>query len=105
VHERQQTRRSEDGRKQKQSARRTAERKLAEAESAVTKCEARVAAIRALLEDPALYTTASGSVQAQALGIELETARAELEKALAHWETASAAAEGELTSGEDGHKA
>jgi ATP-binding cassette subfamily F protein 3 len=105
VHERQQTRRSEDGRKQRQSARRTAERKLAEAEAVVTKCEAQVATIRDRLEDPALYATASGPVQAHALGIELETARAELEKALAHWETASAAAERELTSGEDGHKA
>jgi ATP-binding cassette, subfamily F, member 3 len=93
VHERQQTRRSTDGKKLQQSARRTAERKLAEAESTVTECEARVAAIRARLEDPALYATTDGAAQAHSLGMELETARAALERALQQWEGASAGLE------------
>ncbi len=90
VHERKQTRRSDDGRKRQQSARRTAERKLAEAEAAVTEGEERVAAIRARLEDPALYATTEGTVRARTLGQELETARAELERAFAQWEAATA---------------
>ena len=90
VHERKQTRRSDGARKQQQSSRRTAERKLAEAEVAVTEGEARVAAIRAQLEDPALYSTSEGGAQARALGEQLEKARAELDKAFARWETATA---------------
>jgi ATP-binding cassette subfamily F protein 3 len=93
VHERKQTRRSDDGRKSPQSARRTAERKLAEAESAVAEWDGRVAALRSRLEDPALYATAEGGVQAHAIGGELEVARKELERAFAEWEAATAALE------------
>ena len=93
VHERKQTRRSDNGRKQQQSARRTAERKLAEVEAVVTEGEARVAAIKARLEDPALYAHPDGTRQALTLGQELEKARAELERAIAEWEAASSALE------------
>jgi ATP-binding cassette subfamily F protein 3 len=93
VHERKQTRRSDDGRKRQDSARRTAERKLAEAEAGVTQWEARVAGIQARLEDPALYTTPEGAAQARTLGQELEAARQELEEAFAQWEGATAALE------------
>jgi ATP-binding cassette, subfamily F, member 3 len=89
VHERQQTRRSGDGRKRQQSAQRNARRAVEQAEIRVTTCEARVAAIRAELEDPALYATPSGASRAHALGVELETARGELERALRDWEAAS----------------
>jgi ATP-binding cassette subfamily F protein 3 len=90
VHERKQTRRSDPDRKQ-HSTRRAAERALAEAEAAVTEWEARVAALRARLEDPALYATAEGGVQSHTIGGELEVARKELEKAFAEWEAATAA--------------
>jgi ATP-binding cassette subfamily F protein 3 len=93
VHERKQTRRSDDGRKRQDSARRTAERKLAEAEAGVTEWEGRVAGIQARLEDPALYTTPEGAAQARTLGQELEAARQELEEAFAQWEGATAALE------------
>jgi ATP-binding cassette subfamily F protein 3 len=93
VHERKQTRRSNDGRKQQKSGRRTAERRLAEVEAAVTDGEVRVAAIKARLEDPALYATAEGSQEAVSLGRELEVARAELERAFAEWEAATSALE------------
>ena len=93
VHERKQTRRVEDGRKRAQTDRRTAQRAVEEAEARVTTCEARVAALRAQLEDPALYSTPAGSAQAQKLGITLEAARTELDRALKEWETASAARE------------
>ena len=95
VHERKQTRRSDDGRKQQQSSRRAAERKLAEAELAVTEGEARVAAIRAQLEDPALYSTPEGGARAGALGEQLEQARAELDGAFSRWEAATANLEGD----------
>jgi ATP-binding cassette subfamily F protein 3 len=93
VHERKQTRRSHDGRKHQDSARRTAERKLADAEAAVTEWETRVAGIQARLEDPALYTTAEGATQARTLGEELETARQALEGAFGRWELATRAVE------------
>jgi ATP-binding cassette subfamily F protein 3 len=93
VHERKQTRRSTDGRKQEQSGRRTAERRLAEVEAAVTEGEARVAAIKARLEDPALYATPEGGLQAVTLGQELEAARTKLERAFVEWEAATSALE------------
>ena len=93
VRERKQTRRSDDGRKRQDSARRTAERKLADAEAAVTEWESRVAGIQARLEDPALYTTEEGATQARTLGQELETARQELEGAFSQWELATRAVE------------
>jgi ATP-binding cassette, subfamily F, member 3 len=89
VHERKQTRRTDDGRKRTQATRRTIQRVVEEAEARVTTCEARVAAIRAQLEDPALYSTLSGPAQAHTLGLELEAARAELDRALRDWEAAS----------------
>ena len=90
VRERKQTRRSDDGRKRQDSARRrAAERKLADAEAAVTEWESRVAGIQARLEDPALYTTEEGATQARTLGQELETARKELEGAFSEWELAT----------------
>jgi hypothetical protein len=55
-----------------------------------------VAAIRARLEDPALYATPEGTAQARTLGQELETARAELEGAFVQWEAATAVLEKEL---------
>jgi ATP-binding cassette, subfamily F, member 3 len=89
VHERKQTRRVEDGRKRTQTARRTTQRAVEEAEARVATCETRIAALRAQLEDPALYSTPSGSAHAHKLGIDLEAARAELELALRDWEAAS----------------
>jgi len=89
MHERQHTRRSDNGTKQQLSARRAAERQLVEAEAVVTDCEARVATIRARLEDPALYATSEGAQEARRLGLDLEEARARLESALAAWEAAS----------------
>jgi ATP-binding cassette, subfamily F, member 3 len=94
VHERKQTRRTEEARQQQQSAKRSAREALEQAEARVTACEERVASIRTQLEDPALYATASGSAQAHALGGELETARSELESAFKQWEKASAALDG-----------
>ncbi len=91
MHERKQTRRTDESRKSDSSAKRSARRRLEEAEAGVAACEARVNAIRARLEDPELYATREGAIEAQALGGELETARAELDRALERWEAATEA--------------
>jgi ATP-binding cassette subfamily F protein 3 len=89
VHERKQTRRAEEVRKQTQTAHRSARRRLEEAEALVTACEARVAQLRAKLEDPSLYSTTAGAAEAQKLGMELEEAREKLDGALQQWEDAN----------------
>jgi ATP-binding cassette subfamily F protein 3 len=88
VHERKQTQRAEDSRRREQSSDRAAREALDSAEARVTECEARVDAIRRQLEDPALYSTQEGALEAGTLGKELEAARAELDRALADWEAA-----------------
>jgi uncharacterized protein involved in exopolysaccharide biosynthesis len=65
------------------------ERAVEEAESRVSEWEGRVSAIRAQLEDPALYAAPEGATRARELGRDLEAARASLERALEDWESAS----------------
>jgi hypothetical protein len=45
-----------------------------------------VAELGAALEDPSLYESVDGTRRAAELGAELETAKRELEAALARWE-------------------
>ncbi|HEU5171150.1 MAG TPA: ABC-F family ATP-binding cassette domain-containing protein [Gemmatimonadales bacterium] len=89
VRERKQTRRPGDERRREQSARRTAERALAAAEADVAEWEARVAALRARLDDPELYVARDSAARAAELGRELEVARRELDRALERWERAA----------------
>jgi ATP-binding cassette subfamily F protein 3 len=89
VHERQQTRRAEDSRKREVSTKRSARKALEEAEARVAECEGRISSIQARLENPALYTTKDGVLEAQQLGRELETARKDLDLAYQAWEGAS----------------
>jgi ATP-binding cassette subfamily F protein 3 len=93
VRERKQTRRPDDDRKRQQSARRTAERALVEAEERVAEWERRVAALREELEDPALYVTPGGTARAALAGVELESAKGELDRAFEAWEAATRALE------------
>ncbi len=89
VKEKRQTRRrDDDASRDDASARRAAERAVAAAELEVAACESRVAGLRARLEDPRLYLTADGALQAGVVGRELESAKAELDRALAEWEAA-----------------
>ncbi len=94
VKERKTTRRPENDRRRQHSARRTAERAVAEAEQRVGERERRVADLRAQLEDPAMYLAPDGADRAHRLGAELEEARVELEAAFAEWEAATRALEG-----------
>jgi ATP-binding cassette subfamily F protein 3 len=93
VRERKSTRRPDDDRRRLHSARRTAERAVAEAEQRVGERERQVADLAAQLEDPALYLTPDGAERARRLGAALEEARAELESAFAGWESATRALE------------
>ena len=93
VKDRKQTRRPDDEGQRQRSARRTAERAVAEAERMVTEWERRVETLRAELEDPHLYLTADGSRRAAELGRELETARGRLDEAFLRWERATRDAE------------
>jgi len=93
VRERKQTRRPDEDRRQQQSARRSAERAVAEAEALVEARERTVAALAAELEDPALYVAPAGAARATRLGAELEQARQALDQALAAWEHATRALE------------
>ena len=93
VKDRKQTRRPDDERQRKLSARRSAERAVADAERAVGEWEKRVETLRAELEDPHLYLTADGSRRATELGRELETARGQLDEAFLRWEQATREAE------------
>ena len=94
THERQQTRRPDPGPREGRAARRTAHRELQRAEQDVAELEGRVAKITAALEDPELYTTTAGVSRAQALGADLDEARAALDEAIARWERAVEVADG-----------
>ncbi len=93
IKERKTTRRPEEGRRNRHSVRRTAERALADAEQQVEERERQVAELGAQLEDPALYLAPGGAERAHRLGAELEAARLELEAAFAQWEAATRALE------------
>ncbi len=81
--------RPEADRKAKQSARRSATRAVEESEARVHQLESREAALNSALADGALYATPDGSTRAEALALELETVRADLERAYAAWESAA----------------
>jgi ATP-binding cassette, subfamily F, member 3 len=89
VRERKQTRRPDEDRRRAQSARRAAERAVADAEAGVGLHEARVAELRAQLENPDLYLTPDGAAAAARIGAELEVARQALDLAFAEWEAAT----------------
>ena len=65
---------------------RAARRAIEAAEADVMRIDARVASLTALLEDPALYDSASGIERARELSAELDTAKRELDAAVGRWE-------------------
>ena len=79
-------RRRQEARTREAAAGRDARRALALAEEAVHRLEARVAELVAAFEDSRLYDgSAEGARQAGLLGRDLESARAELDRAMAEW--------------------
>ncbi|HEY5545981.1 MAG TPA: ABC-F family ATP-binding cassette domain-containing protein [Gemmatimonadaceae bacterium] len=93
VHERQRVARSGAREKSAGGGRRrqlkAAEEDLARLELRVSESEGRVATLTAALEEPSLYTRPDGVSQAQRLGIDLDAAKRELDKALTDWTKAS----------------
>src|SRR5687767_4659589 len=67
----------------------SAESDLARLELRVAELEGKVAEISTALEDPSLYTRPDGIADAKRLGIDLEAAKRELDKALEEWTRAS----------------
>ena len=93
MHEKQKTQRKETTSERERSSSRQARRVVAEAEAAVERLEAQVAALTATLEDPDLYLTPEGTKRATGLGKDLDRARAELDAALVAWAEATEQAE------------
>ena len=97
VHERQKVART--GAREKSAAGdqrrqlRNAESDLAKAEVLVAELEGRVASLTSALEDPALYTRDDGVAHARRLGMDLDAAKRDLDRALAAWAEASEALE------------
>lgn len=89
VHERQKTRRRDNGNRGGMDARRGALRKVEEAEAEVGRLEGQVAELTRTLEDPALYSTTQGSKKAAGIGLELERAKRRLDAAIAQWSSAT----------------
>jgi ATP-binding cassette subfamily F protein 3 len=73
--------------------RRRAQRDAEAAEQEVSKIEAKIAQITEALVDPELYTTAGGAASATRLGVELDDAKAALERAIDAWTAATERAE------------
>ena len=63
------------------------------AEQEVARIEQTIAGLTTALADPELYTTSDGAASATRLGIELDAAKAELERAIEVWTTATEAVE------------
>jgi ATP-binding cassette subfamily F protein 3 len=89
VREHRRTERAGPNPDRERAALRTARRKAAAAEEAVTAAESTVATLAAALEDPALYTTPDGVARSAELGATLERARRTLDAALEAWTAAT----------------
>ena len=85
--EQKQLRRAHEARKKEEAAQRTARLALEAAERVVTRCEAEVARLQALLADPDQYVTPEGARRAAALGRELDAAQRALEAGYEAWGT------------------
>jgi ATP-binding cassette subfamily F protein 3 len=78
-----------DARGALRSARRTAERRVADLEAEIQSLEQRIDELTRALEDPELYTTPDGVSRASSMGSELERSKRALERALDTWGSAS----------------
>ncbi len=89
--ERTRLRRAHDARTREAAARRTARRALEDAEAEVTRWEAEVTRLQALLAEPDRYLSGEGVREAAALGRQLDAARRSLDEAFAGWARLSGA--------------
>ena len=97
VHERQRV--APSPKSDPRKALRRAQRELEEAEAAVADLEAKVAAVVAALEDPALYTRPDGATAARQLGTQLDSLKRSLDAGLERWTKATEEVEALLSAG------
>jgi len=87
--EKQKTARHETAAHDSRKQLRKAQRSLEEIEARIATVESRIDEIGRTLDDPDLYTQPGGTERAQRLGAELETHRAEMDKLLERWSSAT----------------
>lgn len=93
VHERQKTKRREEGKGKQRDASREARKRAEEAEQRVGELEAKVAELTNELADPGLYTSDNGKRKAVRAGTELDRLKKQLDQAIDQWTAATEAAE------------
>src|SRR5688572_21216700 len=93
MRERQTVTRRQEPRRDQRDALRRARRDAELAEQEVARIEETIAGLTTALADPELYTTSAGAASATRLGVELDAAKAELERAIDAWTTATEAVE------------
>ena len=81
------------GVRSQRDALRKAQREAEAAEAKVSELESQIATLTTSLADPELYTTTGGAASATRMGVELDKAKAELERALEVWARATEQAE------------
>ncbi|MDF2771896.1 MAG: transporter related protein [Geminicoccaceae bacterium] len=89
MRERQTVTRRQEPRRDQRDALRRARRDAELAEQEVVRIEQTIAGLTTALADPELYTTSAGAASATRLGVELDAAKAELERAIDAWTTAT----------------
>jgi ATP-binding cassette, subfamily F, member 3 len=89
VQERKKTARRGESDRGDRDALRAARRQVAEFEAMINTIESRIDELTRSLEDPGLYTQASGPARAMAFGAELERLKQDLERALENWGSAN----------------
>ena len=93
VHEKQKTKRREEGKEKQRDASREARRKAEDAEREVADLEKKITDLTTELADPSLYTTDSGKRRSLEAGIELDKLKKRLDAAIDRWTAATEAAE------------
>jgi ATP-binding cassette subfamily F protein 3 len=89
VQEKKKTARREEPNRDARNALRSAKQRVTDLETRIETMETRIESLTAELEDPELYTKATGVTRAKELGIELERLKRDLERALEEWGTAT----------------
>ena len=98
MRERQTVDRRDTNRRGDRDALKKARREAESSEQQVTELEDTIARLTAALADPELYTTSDGAASATRLGVELDKAKAALERAIDAWTAATERAETLATS-------
>jgi ATP-binding cassette subfamily F protein 3 len=93
VKERKTTRRRETKSDENRAALRDLRRQVEASEREIATLETKIAQLKAMLEDPELYTTREGAQKSLGVGKELEETKRQLDAVLASWSDATERAE------------